>query len=48
MKAAGAYFRNTVEEGPGGKQIQVEDPDGNPIEFHEGGAGATPYAKQTR
>lgn len=48
VKAAGAYFRNTVEEGPGGKQIQVEDPDGNPIEFHQGGAGATPYAKQTR
>lgn len=41
MKTSGAHFRNTVEEGPGGKQIQVEDPDGNPIELHEGGAGAT-------
>jgi glyoxylase I family protein len=40
LKAAGVRFRNTVEEGPGGKQIQVEDPDGNPIELHEGGAGA--------
>jgi catechol 2,3-dioxygenase-like lactoylglutathione lyase family enzyme len=38
-KTAGARFRNTVEEGPGGKQIQIEDPDGNPIELHEGGAG---------
>jgi glyoxylase I family protein len=28
-------FRNDVEVGPGGKQIQVEDPDGNPIELHE-------------
>jgi glyoxylase I family protein len=41
LKAAGAHFRNAVEVGPGGKQIQVEDPDGNPIELHEGGAGAT-------
>ena len=40
LKSVGAHFRNAVEEGPGGKQIQVEDPDGNPIELHEGGAGA--------
>ena len=40
LKTAGAHFRNTVEVGPGGKQILVEDPDGNPIELHEGGAGA--------
>jgi glyoxylase I family protein len=40
LKTADVRFRNTVEEGPGGKQIQVEDPDGNPIELHEGGAGA--------
>jgi catechol 2,3-dioxygenase-like lactoylglutathione lyase family enzyme len=35
LEAAGARFRNQLEEGPGGKQIQVEDPDGNPIELHE-------------
>ena len=35
LRAAGAKFRNTVEVGPGGKQIQIEDPDGNPIELHE-------------
>jgi glyoxylase I family protein len=35
LKAAGARFRNDVEVGPGGKQIQVDDPDGNPIELHE-------------
>jgi glyoxylase I family protein len=35
FKNAGTRFRNEVEVGPGGKQIQVEDPDGNPIEMHE-------------
>src|SRR5262249_17915051 len=28
-------FRNEMEEGPAGRQIQVEDPDGNPIELFE-------------
>ena len=32
---AGTQFRNEMEVGPGGKQIQVEDPDGNPIELFE-------------
>lgn len=36
LKAAGARFRNDVEVGPGGKQILVDDPDGNPVEIHEG------------
>jgi catechol 2,3-dioxygenase-like lactoylglutathione lyase family enzyme len=35
LRAAGVHFRNQVESGPGGKQIQIEDPDGNPIELHE-------------
>ena len=35
LEAAGARFRNQIEVGPGGKQIQIEDPDGNPIELHE-------------
>ena len=35
MKKAGVHFRNEMEVGPGGKQIQVEDPDGNPIELFE-------------
>jgi glyoxylase I family protein len=26
-----------METGPGGRQIQVEDPDGNPIELFEPG-----------
>ncbi len=35
MTRAGLHFRNQMEVGPGGKQIQVEDPDGNPIELFE-------------
>jgi hypothetical protein len=35
MKNAGLHFRNEMETGPGGRQIQVEDPDGNPIELFE-------------
>jgi glyoxylase I family protein len=31
----GVRFRNEVEAGPGGTQIQIEDPDGNPIELHQ-------------
>src|SRR6187399_3403698 len=32
LKKAGLRFRNEMEVGPGGRQIQIEDPDGNPIE----------------
>ena len=35
MKKAGFRFRNEIEEGPAGKQIQLEDPDGNPVELFE-------------
>jgi len=35
LKEAGLPFRNQMEVGPGGKQIQIEDPDGNPIELFE-------------
>ena len=35
LKKAGVRFRNEMEVGPGGKQIQLEDPDGNPIELFE-------------
>ena len=35
LKKAGVQFRNEMETGPGGKQVQVEDPDGNPIELFE-------------
>lgn len=35
LQNADARFRNELESGPGGKQIQIEDPDGNPIELFE-------------
>ncbi|HEY6047045.1 MAG TPA: VOC family protein [Pyrinomonadaceae bacterium] len=35
LKTAGVRFRNEMEVGPGGKQVQIEDPDGNPIELFE-------------
>ena len=35
LKKAGIHFRNEMETGPGGRQIQIEDPDGNPIELFE-------------
>ncbi len=35
LKAAGVRFRNEMEVGPGGRQVQVEDPDGNPVELFE-------------
>jgi glyoxylase I family protein len=35
LKKKGLRFRNEIETGPGGSQIQVEDPDGNPIELFE-------------
>jgi glyoxylase I family protein len=35
LKKAGVHLRNTMEIGPGGKQVQVEDLDGNPIELFE-------------
>jgi glyoxylase I family protein len=35
LKKAGVQFRNEMETGPGGRQIQIEDPDWNPIELFE-------------
>lgn len=35
LQQAGLPFRNAMETGPGGKQIQITDPDGNPIELFE-------------
>jgi glyoxylase I family protein len=35
LKNAGLPFRNQIESGPGGRQIQIQDPDGNPIELFE-------------
>jgi catechol 2,3-dioxygenase-like lactoylglutathione lyase family enzyme len=35
LRAAGLGFRNNVVKGPGGKQILVDDPSGNPIELFQ-------------
>jgi catechol 2,3-dioxygenase-like lactoylglutathione lyase family enzyme len=35
LRAAGVTFRNDVISGPGGKQVLVEDPAGNPIELFQ-------------
>jgi glyoxylase I family protein len=35
LKNQGVHFRNEMEVGSGGRQIQVEDPDGNLIELFE-------------
>jgi len=35
LRQAGLSFRNEIVTGPGGKQIVVEDSDGNPVELFE-------------
>jgi len=35
LRGAGVSFRNDVVSGPGGKQILLEDPSGNPIELFQ-------------
>lgn len=35
LRTAGLPFRNEIVSGPGGRQILVDDPDGNPIELFE-------------
>jgi len=42
LRAAGVRFRNEIESGPGGSQILIEDPDGNPIELHQPPAAKAP------
>jgi catechol 2,3-dioxygenase-like lactoylglutathione lyase family enzyme len=35
LRAAGLHFRNEITKGPGGQQILVDDPSGNPIELFQ-------------
>ena len=35
LKAAGVEFRGAVISGPGGSQVLIEDPDGNPVELFQ-------------
>ncbi len=38
LRAVGVHFRNDVVTGPGGSQIVLEDPSGNPIELFQSAA----------
>jgi catechol 2,3-dioxygenase-like lactoylglutathione lyase family enzyme len=35
LRAAGVTFRNDVVRGPGGAQVLIEDPSGNPVEIFQ-------------
>jgi catechol 2,3-dioxygenase-like lactoylglutathione lyase family enzyme len=35
LRAAGVHFRNDIVTGPGGAQIVLDDPSGNPIELFQ-------------
>jgi catechol 2,3-dioxygenase-like lactoylglutathione lyase family enzyme len=35
LKAVGVTFRNDIVTGPGGRQILLEDPSGNPVELFQ-------------
>ena len=37
LEKGGLHFRNAMEVGPAGRQVQIEDHDGNPIELFEPG-----------
>jgi catechol 2,3-dioxygenase-like lactoylglutathione lyase family enzyme len=39
LRAAGLSFRNDIVTGPGGRQIVIDDPSGNPIELFQPAAG---------
>ena len=35
LKAAGIHFRNDVATGPGGSEVILDDPSGNPVELFQ-------------
>jgi catechol 2,3-dioxygenase-like lactoylglutathione lyase family enzyme len=35
LRSEGVHFRNDIVTGPGGKQILLEDPSGNPVELFQ-------------
>jgi catechol 2,3-dioxygenase-like lactoylglutathione lyase family enzyme len=35
LRAAGVPFRNDIVKGPGGSQVLIDDPSGNPIELFQ-------------
>jgi catechol 2,3-dioxygenase-like lactoylglutathione lyase family enzyme len=42
LRAAGAPFRNDILEGPGGKQVLIQDPSGNVVELFQPAAVLNP------
>ena len=42
LRAAGLPFRNDIVTGPGGRQILLDDPDGNPVELFQPAARSAP------
>jgi catechol 2,3-dioxygenase-like lactoylglutathione lyase family enzyme len=44
LRTAGVQFRNDIVKGPGGRQILVDDPSGNPIELFQP-AQSPPHAR---
>jgi len=40
LKKEGVKFRNSIVSGPGGREILLEDPSGNPIELFEPASGS--------
>src|SRR3954467_15346254 len=38
LRSAGLTFRNDIVSGPGGQQILVDDPSGNPVELFQSAA----------
>jgi catechol 2,3-dioxygenase-like lactoylglutathione lyase family enzyme len=47
LRAAGLVFRNDIVRGPGGQQILLEDPAGNPIELFQSAAASPEAAPPT-
>jgi hypothetical protein len=39
LRDAGVRFRNDIVTGPGGKQVVIEDPSGNPVELFQRAGG---------
>jgi len=35
MKEAGLHFRNDIVSGPGGSEVILDDPSGNPVELFQ-------------
>jgi catechol 2,3-dioxygenase-like lactoylglutathione lyase family enzyme len=42
LRGAGAQFRNEILEGPGGKQVLLQDPSGNVVELFQPAAAFNP------